>query len=230
MSGWNCEKVQESIPQLLDGELTGREMQQIDAHARQCLECTSEVNEWKTVQKALRSLPAVQAPPDMGLRLRVALSQARARANSNVWDRWELMWQNSLRPLALQCSAGLASALAVVIGIGLLVGVFAAPQGVQASSAKDEPLGMATAPHFLYSMLPNDALATQINESVVVEVFLGADGRVYDYKILAGPDTPQLRSQLNNVLYFSVFAPARVFGQPVRGHAVLSYAGVAVRG
>jgi hypothetical protein len=35
---------------------------------------------------------------------------------------------------------------------------------------------------------------------------------------------------LNSALYFSVFAPARVFGQPVRGHAVVSYAGIAVRG
>jgi hypothetical protein len=182
------------------------------------------------MQTALAALGPVAAPSDMGLRLRVAVSQARARAAAGAFAGWEIAWRNTVRPLALQWSAGLASALAVVTVIGMLVGVFAAPQQVQASTAKDEPMGMATAPHYLYSLVPAGPLKTDFDSALVVEVFLGADGRVYDYKILAGEDTPAVRAQLNSALYFSVFAPARVFGQPVRGHAVVSYAGIAVRG
>ena len=38
------------------------------------------------------------------------------------------------------------------------------------------------------------------------------------------------RSQVENLLLWSHFEPARFFGQPVRGLAVLSFSGVSVRG
>jgi hypothetical protein len=38
------------------------------------------------------------------------------------------------------------------------------------------------------------------------------------------------RAQLENALVLYRFEPARFFGQPVRGLAVLSFAGVSVRG
>jgi anti-sigma factor RsiW len=225
-----CEQAQAQFSAALDGTLTGHAMHRLDAHMQGCGECEAELAGWKQMQQGLGSLRQVPAPADLGLRLRVAISQARAKSVESVLSRWELQWQNTVRPLALQCSAGLASALAVITVIGMMFGVFAAPQGVQASTAKDEPLGMVTAPHFLYSLAPSAPLETAYASGVVVEVFLGADGRVYDYKVLAGDDSDAVRAQLNQALYFSVFAPATVFGQPVRGHAVVAYAGVAVRG
>ena len=38
------------------------------------------------------------------------------------------------------------------------------------------------------------------------------------------------RSQVESLLVSGVFEPARFFGQPVRGLAVLSFSGVSVRG
>jgi hypothetical protein len=52
---------------------------------------------------------------------------------------------------------------------------------------------------------------------------------VYDYRIVSGPNDAATRSELENVLLFSVFEPARSFGQPVRGLAVLAFTGVSVR-
>lgn len=225
-----CEQVRAGFSQSLDGTLTGREMQHLQEHTRQCAECRHEFAEWRQMHQALGSLGQVAAPYDLDLRLRLAISNAQAEARRRRLDRWEMLWQNTVRPLALQGSAGLATAMALIAAIGLLFGMFAAPQRVQASSANDEPMGMATPAHFLYSAVPTTTLATTENSAVVVQVFVGADGRVYDYKVLGGEDTPGLRAQLNNVLYFAVFSPARVFGKPVRGTAVLSYAGVAVHG
>jgi len=65
---------------------------------------------------------------------------------------------------------------------------------------------------------------------VVVEVYVNGSGRVYDYHIVAGPTDAQTRAEVENLLLFSVFEPARFFGQPVRGLAVLSFSGVSVRG
>jgi hypothetical protein len=53
---------------------------------------------------------------------------------------------------------------------------------------------------------------------------------VYDYRIVSGPTDATTRSQVENLLLFSRFAPARFFGQPVRGLAILSFSGVSVRG
>jgi hypothetical protein len=230
MTIYNCEQVRARFSSSLDGTLTGREMQRMAQHTEQCQECAKEFAGWGAMQSALAALGQKKAPAELALRLRVAISQARAQTIERRWQRWQMRWENTVRPLVLQWSAGLASAVVVLAALGLLVGVFAAPPAVQAASAMDEPLGMASPPHFLYATFPNNQLATDEDSAVVVEAFIGTDGRVYDYKILAGEDSPRTHAQLNNLLYFSVFAPARVFGQPVRGHAVLAYSGVAVKG
>ena len=65
---------------------------------------------------------------------------------------------------------------------------------------------------------------------VVVEAYINGRGEVYDYRIVSGPVDDTTRSQVVNLLLWSHFAPARFFGQPVRGLAVLSFSGVSVRG
>ena len=69
-----------------------------------------------------------------------------------------------------------------------------------------------------------------ISGPVVVEAYINGEGEVYDYRIVSGPTDTATRSQVENLLLFSKFEPARFFGQPVRGLAVLSFSGVSVRG
>jgi hypothetical protein len=107
--------------------------------------------------------------------------------------------------------------------------MFTQPESAQA--IKDEPLGRATAPHLLY--LSSNAGNNEIGADsgpVVVEAYVNGEGQVYDYRIVSGPTDQQTRSQVENMLLFSVFEPARFFGQPVRGLAVLSFSGVSVHG
>ena len=83
------------------------------------------------------------------------------------------------------------------------------------------------------SISPTPPAATQtgaISGPVVVEAYVNDKGEVYDYRILSGPTDAATRSQVENLLLFSHFEPARFFGQPVRGLAVLSFSGVSVRG
>jgi hypothetical protein len=65
---------------------------------------------------------------------------------------------------------------------------------------------------------------------VVVEAYVNSAGEMYDYRIVSGPNDEATRSQIENMLLTSKFDPARFFGQPVRGLAVLSFSGVSVRG
>jgi anti-sigma factor RsiW len=72
--------------------------------------------------------------------------------------------------------------------------------------------------------------STDGTNPVVVQAFVNGAGRVYDYKIVSGNTDSKTRSQLEDTLLFSVFAPAQVFGQPVRGTVLLSFSSVPVRG
>jgi hypothetical protein len=90
---------------------------------------------------------------------------------------------------------------------------------------------MATAPRFLYlSSVVGDNQIGAVSGSVVVEAYVNGEGQVYDYRIVTGPTDDVTRAQVENLLLWSRFEPARRFGQPVPGLAVLSFSGVSVRG
>jgi hypothetical protein len=225
----SCGTARAGFTEYLDGRLNGHEMQQIAAHLRDCRVCAHEWESLRLTQSSLACLGPVPEPPDLLLRIRVAVSQERARTRRNRVEALGLMWRNTVGPFLLQASAGLASAVLLLGTVILMVGVFTQPEKAQAT--KDEPLGMATAPHFLYlSSGAEDDDIGAVAGPVVVEAYINGQGDVYDYRIVSGPTDEATRSQVENLLLFSKFEPARFFGQPVRGLAVLSFSGVSVRG
>jgi len=229
----SCSSVRARFAEYLDGRLTGREMQRMARHLENCSQCANDFEAERQMLRVLSSLGSVSGaakePDDLLLRIRVAISQERAQRRRPKLERWELLWRNSVGPFLLQLSAGFASAVLLLGTVGLVVGMFAHPEH---ASAQDEPLGMATAPKFLYhsGAVPDvDEIGTA-NGPVVVEAYVNGSGRVYDYRIVSGPTDKQTRAEVENLLLFSVFEPAKFFGQPVRGLAVLSFSGVSVHG
>jgi|SRR5581483_11107671 len=223
-----CDPVRAQFSAYLDGDVTGVAMRSIAGHLESCSACAEEFRLWRKTQQSLASLGPVRPPADLGLRIRVALSQEHARNTSNLLATWKVRWQNTIAPFLIQASAGLASALVLLGTLAFLVGAFAAPEP---ASARDEPLGMASNPRFLYSPVENSSgTVSNKGNAVTVEVFVDAQGRVYDYDILSGPTDPGTRADLETLLLSSVFQPAVSFGQPVRGVALLSFAGVSVQG
>ena len=224
-----CNKVLARLTDYLDGRMTGLEMQKIDAHLAACAGCAREWEAQGALQASLASLGPVPGPPDLPLRIRVALSQERARGRRNIFVAWDLAWKNTVGPFLLQAGAGFASATLLLGTVVLLITVFAKPEAALATP--DEPLGNATAPRLLYfSNAQGGNQMDAIDGPVLVEVYVNDAGEVYDYRILSGPVDDATRTQVENLLLFSRFAPARFFGQPVRGLAVLSFSGVSVRG
>ncbi len=224
-----CSETQNKFTEYLDDRLNGREMQRIAAHLEGCRECAREWASLRQVQATLAALGPAPEPEDLPLRIRVAVSQERARSRQSIFAGWNLVWRNTLGPFLLQASAGFASAVLLMGTVIVLATMFTRPEMAQAS--KDEPLGNATAPRLLYlsSGVGNNGIG-DVSGPVVVEAYINGAGRVYDYRIVSGPTDEATRSQIENLLLFSVFEPARFFGQPVRGLAVLSFAGVSVRG
>ena len=222
-----CTYVSQQFSGYLDGAVTGAAMHEIASHLEVCSDCVAEFAEWRNAQSLVSSIGPAKAPPNLGLRLRVALSQEAANTPQEKLSRGRIRWQNTFRPLVLQATAGLASTIVLLGAVSLLVGMVASPEPLL---ARDEPLGMASSPRFLYTSLEPAGGVGDLENPVVVQAFVNGEGRVYDYRIVSGTADLKTRAQLEDYLAFSVFAPARLFGQPVRGTVVHSFSGVSVRG
>ena len=240
MSMDRCSDVQDLFSGYLDGTISGQEMQQISRHLEGrdypadggmvsgCESCAGEFAAWRMTQSAVSGLGPAKAPADLALKLRLAISHESARRNSRLLDRLSLAWDNAVRPLLVQVSAGVAGSVALVGSIVFLLGVVAAPP--QAVLANDEPLGVVTSPHYLYSTVSPSSIVTEHETAIVVEASVDDTGRVYDYSIVSGPEDDAVRLQVADQLLGSVFKPASVFGVPVRGRVVVTFAGISVRG
>ena len=222
-----CADLRGQFSEYLDGAVTGAAMQEIAAHLEACSGCAAEFAQWRIAQSLISSIGPAKAPADLGLRLRVALSQESANTAQEKFARGRLRWQNTFLPLVWQITAGFASTVALLGGVALLMFPLAFPEPAQ---ARDEPLGMASSPRFLYTSIEPAGGVADGNNPLVVLACVNGEGRVYDYKIVSGNMDTKTRSQLEDSLVFSVFAPAQVFGQPVRGTLLLSFSGVSVPG
>ena len=226
MKSPQCSKVQSSFSAYLDGAVSGKQMQSIAGHLDGCVECREEFDELQEMQRSLAMLGPAKAPADLAMRLRIAISHEAAEKKSSWLDRLELKWENTIRPLVVQVSAGAACSVALVGSIMVALGLFAAPQPVMAN---DEPLGAMTAPHYLYSAVMPRPIVTNHDSAIIVEALVNDRGQVYDYKIVSGPEDDSVRRQVVDQLMLSVFEPAKVFGAPVRGRVVMTFSGISVQ-
>jgi anti-sigma factor RsiW len=221
----SCVKNRSYFSAYLDGAVSGKQMQEIARHLDGCEPCAEEFAALRTMQQSLGSLGSLKAPADLGLRLRLAISREHAERKSSWRDTISLQWDNAIRPMLVQVSAGFASAVVLVGGIALLLGMVAVPEPVMAN---DVPLGAMTAPHYLYSAVNPHAIVTPHDAVIVVEAYVNSQGRVYDYNIVSGPTDAAVKSQVVDQLLNSVFEPASVFGAPARGQVVLTFSGISV--
>jgi hypothetical protein len=221
-----CSHIQHQFSRYLDGDVPGTKMLEISGHLEKCADCAREFAAWQKSQALVANLGPTKAPADLALRLRVAVSQESRNSTRERLGRFQSRWENTFQPFLLRAAAGFASAIILVGTAAMLVAPFASPEPVEAS---DVPLQVSAAPRLLYSSFQPDDIGDH-NNPVVLQVFVDDRGRVYDYKVLSGQVDAQTRGSIDNLLLFSVFAPARSWDQPVRGTTVMSFSGISVNG
>jgi anti-sigma factor RsiW len=119
-----CSSMQAKFTEYLDGRLTGREMQRIAAHLERCPGCAGEWTALRQTQSSLAGLGPVPEPEDLLLRIKVAVSQERARKRQGAFHGLSLAWRNTVGPFLLQASAGFASAVLLMGTVIVLVTMF----------------------------------------------------------------------------------------------------------
>ncbi len=212
----------------LDGAVTGKQMHMIRQHLEDCGDCRREYDALQRTQQLLATVGRRKAPADLSLKLRLAISHEIRRAQHPYLGALGVRLQNVAEAFMVPATAGLAVAVLI---FGMFMGFSALP--LQAGNP-DVPLIVYTAPQLQPSAYGTSL--TSINEdSLVIEAYVGPNGRVQDYRVLsdrreAKDLSPQVKSMLIDFMTFTTFRPATSMGRPTSGRAVLSFSNISVKG
>src|SRR5271168_794793 len=132
----SCAEIKKLFSPYLDGRVNGTEMGVLTRHLERCADCEREYAAMQRTQQLLTSLGPKKAPADLALKLRLAISREAAQTRRPRFEGLLVRLSNSFDAFMVPATAGLVSA---VLTFGLLLGFFALPQALEASSA-DVPL------------------------------------------------------------------------------------------
>src|SRR5271165_447844 len=136
-----CTEIRKLFSPYVDGRVSGSEMHTVTRHVEQCSECAREYAATQRTQQLLASLGRQKAPSDLALKLRLAISREAAQSRRPRFEGALVRFENALNAFMVPATAGLVSAVLI---FGLLLGFFALPGQLQASSG-DVPLMLYTA-------------------------------------------------------------------------------------
>lgn len=231
----NCREAARRLPGYLDGVISTRAHARLRVHLSQCGECRAELERYRLLMVRLARVEPIAPPSDLAVRIRLQAAQAVSPVQRlrKLWDRAHLNFENVFQPLAVPATGGILTALVVFVFVvqSMLVGV---PLG--GVVANDLPLNLVQ-PARLESLAPfsipgiETADGRSNSNLLLVEATLNAQGQVVSFRILSGPNGPDVERQLDQVLLFSRFRPRISFGRPTDGGRVLlSFSAVQVRG
>ena len=226
ITGLQCPEAKELFSPYLDGAVTGTEMLALQKHMSNCAECNEEYEALRRTQQLLMSVPRPKVPADLGLNLRLAVSREAAEAKQYRFEGLMVRLENALEAFMVPATAGFVSAL-IIFGIAMVY--FVTPASLQANN--DVPLVMVnTAPELQPSAfgMTMDSIDA---ESLVIEAYVDANGRVQDYRILSDSnESKEVLPQVKRMLSFTTFRPALSMGRPTASRAVLSFSKISVKG
>jgi len=225
-NGVQCPQAKRLFSPYLDGAVTGTEMLALQNHLSECVECDGEYRALRRTQQLLTSVGRPKAPADLGLKLRLAISREAAAAKRVPFEGMLVRLQNAMHAFMVPATAGFLSAL-VIFGVAMVY--FVAPSSLHADN--DVPLVMVNTGPELQPSSFGMTMDTIEDDSLVIEAYVDANGRVEDYRILSDAgDSKEIMPQVKQMLIFTTFRPALSMGRPTPSKAVLSFSKISVRG
>jgi len=218
-----CTQAKQLFSPMLDSMLEGREIHALNRHVSECESCATEYAALRRTKWLITSMQPRLAPPELALRLKVAVSQQLAAQRRNRWEGLQVRWQNALNAFMLPATAGMLSAVLI---FGLLIGVLVP---AHLSSANDVPTMLYTPPEMTSAPFGLES-GTANGDAILVEAVIDAHGRVQDYRVLNMPGQTGLSPEMKNALIFTQFRPATSFGLPTSGRVVISFSNINVGG
>jgi hypothetical protein len=238
-----CQKVRTRLAGYLDDALVNapapQERRAIGQHLELCEDCREELQRYRKLSVLLSRMPRAVPPADLAVRIKVAAAQAQETRDwthrwQHIKDRAEILVDNVFRPLTVPATGGLFSAFVIFVFVLHMI----MPGITVQADPNDIPTGLLRPAELISLYNYPDAAVPEVQHpdvdsqrDLLVDVTVDAQGQMANYDILTGPDTPELRHQLDQMLIFSRFRPMLSFGRPTScGHVVLSFSAIHVRG
>ena len=221
-----CPQAKRLFSPYLDGAVTGTEMLALQHHLADCAACNEQYRSLRASQQLLVHLERQKVPADLGLKLRLAISHEAATAKRARFEGLMVRVENAFGALMVPAVAGFLSAL-VIFGIAMVY--FVTPSSLEAHN--DVPLVMVNTGPELQPSTMGMTLDSINADSLVIEAYVDANGRVQDYRILSDTDeSKEVLPQVKRMLIFTTFRPALSMGRPTASRAVLSFSKISVKG
>src|SRR5690242_1593401 len=109
----NCTQAKALFSPYLDGAVSGKQMRAVREHLNTCAECGREYTLLSHSQRLLGMVGRKQAPPDLALRLRVAISQEAAAVRRPYFAGMRIRLQNALDAIIVPAAIGAAAAVEI---------------------------------------------------------------------------------------------------------------------
>jgi len=223
-----CREAKQLLSPYLDGAVTGTQMLGLERHLAHCAGCRQSYESLCRTQRLLSTIRRPKVPADLGLKLRLAISREVAQAKRPPMQGLMVRLENALNAFMVPATAGFLSALVI---FGIVMAYFVVPAPLRANNNNDVPLIMVNTEPELEQSGFASSLSTINADSLVIEAYVDANGRVQDYRILSDPsDSKDVLPAVKRMLIFTTFRPALSMGVPTSSRAVLSFSKISVRG
>ncbi len=212
-----CKETLGLLNAYVDEFLCWKEMAIVEQHLQVCSDCDYEYHQLKSLKQLMGSVQRREPPQNLVLRMKI---EASKRNRNLMLQRAFSKVKDFLRVTAFPAFSGVALTFLCFV---ILLSTFFTGTNLNASD-KDIPLTLITEPRArsLYmSQFVQLEDFVSVREPIIVETYVGIDGRIRSYKILNGPQDRAAIRSLDQFFEVS-FDPATSFGRPISGKIVLS--------
>src|SRR5260370_19794122 len=225
-SAMKCNTVRTKLAGYLDGAITGgagvQERVKVGKHLEGCGVCREELERFRKLAVMLSRVPKNIPPADLAVRIKVAAAQSQ---HSHDWpsrmrrikDRAEILLDNVFRPLTLPATGGFFSAILVFVLVLQMIVPGITFRAVQNDVALNlmRPAELVSLSDYPQSWAPESQdLELSLPHGLLLDVTVDAQGHLTHYQIVSGPNSLELRPQLDHMLLFSPFIPILTSARP----------------
>jgi hypothetical protein len=216
----DCDGAKGLLSAFIDGEASTDETAFVQAHLSHCMPCRQERQSLLEVRNFLASSERVPPPENLALEARVQLSRMRHR--DYTW-RLSFLISDFVKPLAIR--AVVSGAVTAVLFVVVLVGLIS-NQTLMASDTASDSLTSWQQP-----VRPSESAKLRLAgiesypppQPLTIEALVTDGGWAYDYQVVEGIETPEMKHWVWEHLYFAEFIPATQFGVAVPSRITLTF-------
>jgi hypothetical protein len=222
----DCKSAQELMSPFIDSMATPEEVEKLQLHLSTCEPCRRQLQSFISIRSLLTRTERREIPSDLVLQTRVRLSQER---HTNYAERLENRISDLVRPIAIPAIAGVSLTM---LFFGVLLGAMISNTTVMAhdrvSTVGEHTTGLykpvRTSNTTMIRFAGSDDL--KFDEPLMIETHVDDTGRVLEYRIISGQDSPEVQRFVREQLSLAMFTPATAFGKPVDSKIILSFVAV----